>query len=1063
MLRAVGMESDTFRSDESSTHPFFSLRRNQYKITPMKSTSTASTATTTLPIAMRLIHFLISMLMMLYALAVCRGSACSSRSTIAASTTMVRHIRLRKARATTTIPNPLQDGIQLEPAPSIKPININKIKARNGLLISNDIDLRHTFRLIDNESALPFWDEFVQVSSNNTEQKTSINTNRSTSFEIYTSPSPTSILQKHILTSLSYRYLIMPTANADKSTTPAASDARTTRARKAAEDAAKATAKEAILGANKEDAQTESMDTEQAPPKETTPAGETAQQMETENTQEESKEDDLSALDELGSGWDDDDLDANDKETAASNNSPPGTAPKETNARDTTTPAPENVQENTTSHIHGINNPSPSGSPQKKKSKKNLFSEISKKSVTVTPAASNTTPAATTTAAKQTRGKRNATAMKENDTPVENPIKSTAPSTTLKSALKNKGKKSATKATAPATPIIPIPEHKHKGVIVEVSVDFKKTIFAQFDGDRCKAMVFAITQLHNNLKIGDPSVWICHGDTLEKDGIGEGGSKVPNNMTLMCNYCIGLNAKIFQSKGTHNNNNDDEEQDNLGTLGGNGTTNNNKKNKRNTTIAYFQIRISTMKDPLLLVSQVSFEWGKFGLYIRKKELQAMETETHFVFYFLYSFGGRVTIMEELNWMLKQAQAKMLQDSNCYEVPMEYMTNTIPEFNLRMNVPKMPRVNTHEKKVQSKYESTKKHFHLEIRKEDKDMFLALITYLKKQGTIKEHWGSHVHCTEVVDYNSTPGDLKRAEKFYYRSMNYNASLTASDMDGFKNLNDAVQITKGEDVLATLTGRECLLSLYKMDNGSPLFAEVHQSFGSSYVQVVYPNCREAEASVTAMMKHPAGYTLNVWKDCGVDEDFIWVFLNKFFEPPLVHSAEDCKWDAVNKCLTTPDELDDDGEELEKQSWFIDVVGKQESTRGGDKKAYAQKKAMFNLDGENSLKTMHEKNDVVDLASDVEEEREVSDLGDDSGNNGVEEEEALQEDGTVDEDNPDAKQSGHTPESVGARFSAREEDDDASAGSEDSSGIMDPLNTGGTASDAGQRQTSPEADASG
>eukprot|EP00956_Cyclotella_meneghiniana_P000970 scaffold1144_cov22-Cyclotella_meneghiniana.AAC.4 len=96
-----------------------------------------------------------------------------------------------------------------------------------------------------------------------------------------------------------------------------------------------------------------------------------------------------------------------------------------------------------------------------------------------------------------------------------------------------------------------------------------------------------------------------------------------------------------------------------------------------------------------------------------------------------------------------------------------------------------------------------------------------------------------------------------------------------------------------------------------------------------------------------------------------------------------------------------------------------------------------------------MHEKNDVIDLASE----------GDD---NGVEEEEALQEDGTVDEDNPDAKQSGDTPVSVGARFSAREEDD-ASAGSDESSGIMDPLNTGGTASDAGQRQTSPEADASG
>eukprot|EP00956_Cyclotella_meneghiniana_P000969 scaffold1144_cov22-Cyclotella_meneghiniana.AAC.3 len=255
----------------------------------------------------------------------------------------------------------------------------------------------------------------------------------------------------------------MSATNADNSTTAAASDARTTRARKAAEEAAKAAAKQAILGENKEDVQTENMETEQAPPKETTPDGVTAQQMETDNPQVESKDDDLSALDELEVGWDDD-LDPEDKESTESNNSPPGTAPKASNPRDTTTPVQENVYENTTSHIHGINDPTQSsGSPQKKKSKKNLFSEISTKSATVTPATSNATPASTAASTKQKRSKRNATEMKENDTPVENPIKSTVPSTTLKSVLKNKGKKSATKAAAPAAPIIPIPEHKHKG------------------------------------------------------------------------------------------------------------------------------------------------------------------------------------------------------------------------------------------------------------------------------------------------------------------------------------------------------------------------------------------------------------------------------------------------------------------------------------------------------------------------------------------------------------------------------------------------------------------------
>eukprot|EP00956_Cyclotella_meneghiniana_P018347 scaffold30523_cov37-Cyclotella_meneghiniana.AAC.4 len=858
----------------------------------------------------------------------------------------------------------------------------------------------------------------------------------------------------------------MPTARSDKQTTDPTPPARTTRAMQAAEDAAKAAAKEAILGENKEDAQTESMDTEQTPPKVTTADGTTVEQMETDAPPAESK-DDLSALDELEDGWDDV-LEPEDNQTPSDSG---GTVPKETTETDPATPGVENVNENTNTHIHGINNPNQtSGSPQKKKSKKSLFSEISTKASTVTPASSTATPvtAAASTASKQKRSsKRTVSEMKENDTPQANPPKNPAPATTLKSALKNKGKKASAKTPVPAKPTIELPEHKYKGVIVEVSVDFKKPVFAQFEGDRCKAMVHAITQLHNNLKMGDPTAWICNGDTPEKFGIGEGGVKVPTNMTLLCNFCIGLNPKIFQSKGTHSNK-DDEEADNLGSLGGS-TSGENKKNKRNTTIAYFQIRISTMKDPLQLVSQVSFEWGKYGIYIRKKELQAMDTETFFVFYFLYAFGSRNIIVEEFRWMLKYAQDKMLGDPECYDVPTEYITGEIPALNLRHNVPKMPGANTHDSKIPSKYEQTKKHFHLEVRKEDKDMFTVLIGYLKKLGIMKEHWGPHVHCTEVLDYNSPPGDKKRMEKFYYKSMNYNASLTASDVDGFKNLNEKIEILKGDEVLATLTGRECLLSLYKMDNQSTLFAEVHQSFGSSCAQLVYPNCLEAEASVNAMMKHAAGYTLNVMRDNGVDEDFIWAFLNKFFEPPLVHSAEDCVWDAKDKCLTTPEELADDGEDLEKQSWFIDIVGKKELNKGGDRKAYAQKKAMFNLDGEHSLKTMHEKNDVIDLEDEEEAaggagKDDVSELGDEEVEvvEVADGEESLQEDGNGDETTPGAEQSGRTPVSDRARFSEREADD-ASAGSSESSGIADPLNTGGTVSDAVKSQTSPETGVSG
>jgi hypothetical protein len=51
--------------------------------------------------------------------------------------------------------------------------------------------------------------------------------------------------------------------------------------------------------------------------------------------------------------------------------------------------------------------------------------------------------------------------------------------------------------------------------------------------------------------------------------------------------------------------------------------------------------------------------------------------------------------------------------------------------------------------------------------------------------KDEWGQHVHLTEVVDYESAPGDCHRFEKFSKRLLNFNASLTSLELHGFLNL--------------------------------------------------------------------------------------------------------------------------------------------------------------------------------------------------------------------------------------------------------------------------------------
>ena len=161
-------------------------------------------------------------------------------------------------------------------------------------------------------------------------------------------------------------------------------------------------------------------------------------------------------------------------------------------------------------------------------------------------------------------------------------------------------------------------------------------------------------ELHKNLLIGDDFVWIVREDKPEV-GIGQGGVKIPTNMTEMCNYTLSLNPRIFVMKGTAKLNDQSDKLDVIGGPASKGSS------KRNTTVAYFQIKILCIKDPLMLISQVSFEWGKFGNFIRLKEFQAIDTQSFYCFYFLSSMSSKQILMEEPKTILKRSQEMLTTD------------------------------------------------------------------------------------------------------------------------------------------------------------------------------------------------------------------------------------------------------------------------------------------------------------------------------------------------------------------------------------------------------------------
>jgi hypothetical protein len=234
---------------------------------------------------------------------------------------------------------------------------------------------------------------------------------------------------------------------------------------------------------------------------------------------------------------------------------------------------------------------SPSASPVKKRSKKAVLDTLitprnKKDDSTKTPK-----PAATSVTSTTSSNKRNATVMK-------------ADGSVVKSALKTKTK-SATKVTPPEKQqpkvTAAVPEHKHKGIVIEASIDFRKPAFSSttFENDPCKKTAHGLKQLLTNLHIGDPTACILpHGDP---DGIpiGPGGVKVPENMTALSNYCKGFNPKAFQTKSGGGGG------DRLDSLG-EGTNSGGGKGNNNKSTAYFLFRLGCNKDPSELITQVSY-------------------------------------------------------------------------------------------------------------------------------------------------------------------------------------------------------------------------------------------------------------------------------------------------------------------------------------------------------------------------------------------------------------------------------------------------------------------------
>jgi hypothetical protein len=526
----------------------------------------------------------------------------------------------------------------------------------------------------------------------------------------------------------------------------------------------------------------------------------------------------------------------------------------------------------------------------------------------------------------------------------------------------------ATTATTALRPSSFVPHtHLHKRVIIEASARLTSE-------DKAKEFVEMVGTLITNARIVDNffvivPVIMGSGRKDLKDA-----KDVPTNMTTLGAYVkiSEKSLKVFELKNPFQGKVKGKK-----TAGGGETMYNND-------MVYFTFAIDCDVEPTVILPGISVEWmrvGGVGLY--RKEIQAFNTFSPFVIFYLYNGISVHTIMAEFKRMMEEA-IKLLEDEAM--VDDQARITRVPPFAFRKSLPKLPGSDPEEYAgLKPRQAANRRAWHLEMETQHLETFNRLIEQCKDVLIFDSVWGEHVLISRVVEYDSPPGDIKRVLKTAKRHTSFQVSMTVVQLYGISDIDATatfVEPMEGEEDAGVLTLRFVMLRHFRTRDGlSPLFAEIHQKQSGGVVEAVVPNTKEAEAMVGSMNRQMPAFLKHYLLYKGLPADFVTRMVVAACCPTLVAEINTVTWDSEALDLTTAEDtaVDSRLSAFEKASWFIDIDNLRVSPK--KKKQYTAPEALFLLDETRSVTTLHAKNDGKRTAAregafDVDSEEEVDDL---------------------------------------------------------------------------------------
>ena len=298
-------------------------------------------------------------------------------------------------------------------------------------------------------------------------------------------------------------------------------------------------------------------------------------------------------------------------------------------------------------------------------------------------------------------------------------------------------------------------------------------------------------------------------------------------------------------------------------------------------MVYFTFVIATNIEPRSLVHGIKTEWeANGGGKLSIKDLQSQDSKVVLALYYVFTGTPYNIILATIRSILEEAANLKEHERMNLEDDEEFNAPQIPRISIHSQVPRLKGldVSTFDK-LPYHVRENRKVLHIETDPDDEKHLKELIQFAKECNLLSLFLGKRARISEVMDINSTPGEVKRMVKSAMGHANYQGSMTGESISGIFHLDGEVQFDTGKVSL-----RMVLFTYFKMADKFSVFAELYQTEEMGPVLAIIPACSEAEHLVQMMNKHVAGFLFFFLIEASLPVTFVMDLIKVTCDPTLV-----------------------------------------------------------------------------------------------------------------------------------------------------------------------------------